>query len=201
MKSRRTPAAPQKPDVFPEGQVLSGCDATHLLSLGRKLEQYRFIGCELSGADLSGVCFEDCLFERCNLASVRLRGAALRNVAFNDCKLLGVAFSECEGLFFSAHFDECQLRYASFVGAQLAGTRFAHCDLTEADFTDADLRKVTFAECELSRAVFHHTRLLGADFTTATGFALDPETNPLKGARFSVAGLRGLLGKYGLVVE
>ena len=201
MKPRRKPAALRKPDYFPAEQVLTGYDAARLLALGPDFEQYRLVHCDLSGASLTGLRFEDCLFEFCNLTTVKLSGTALQNVAFTDCKLLGVPFGACQDMLFGVHFDNCQLRYASFGGKRLAGTRFAHCTLDEADFTNADLSNAVFAHCDLARTVFHNTQLAGADFTTATGFSLDPEANTLAGARFALAGLPGLLDKYGLVIE
>ncbi|MGI4738594.1 MAG: pentapeptide repeat-containing protein [Janthinobacterium lividum] len=201
MKPRRKPMALRPPTNFPAKNVHTGLDATRLLALGRDLEQHHFINCDLSEASLAGLRFEDCRFERCNLTTAKLGGAALQNVAFADCKLLGVAFGACQDLLFSVHFDYCQLRYASFSGKKLAGTRFAHCVLAETDFTNADLSGATFAECDLTGTIFHDTRLVGTDFTTATGFSLDPEANVLTGARFALAGLPGLLDKYGLVIE
>lgn len=53
----------------------------------------------------------------------------------------------------------------------------------------------------LRGTVFHHTRLGGADLTTATSFAIDPESNSLRGARFTLGGLPGLVVKYGVVIE
>ena len=201
MKPRRQPAALRKPAHFPAENVLTGYDAARLLARGREFEQHHFINCELADANLAGLRFEDCLFEQCNLSNARLGGAALQNVAFADCKLLGVAFAACQDMLFGVHFDHCQLRYASFAGKRLAGTRFAHCRLPEADFTNADLSGAAFAACDLAGTVFHHTRLVGTDFTTATGFSLDPEANTLTGARFALAGLPGLLAKYGVVIE
>lgn len=201
MKARRKPAALRKPDHFPADQVLTGLNANRLLALGREFEQFRFVNCDLSEANLAGLRFEDCLFERCNLSTAKLGGTALQNVAFNDCKLLGVQFSACQDMLFGVHFDLCQLRYASFGGKKMAGTRFVQCTLDEADFTNADLSEASFQGCDLTRTSFHNTQLIGADFTTATGFSLDPESNNLTGARFALSGLPGLLDKYGIVVE
>jgi uncharacterized protein YjbI with pentapeptide repeats len=201
MKPRRKPATLRKPDYFPAEHVLTGLEAPRLLALGREFEQFRFVNCELSEASLAGLRFEDCLFERCNLTTAKLDGTALQNVAFADCKLLGVAFSACQDMLFGVHFDDCQLRYASFGGKKLAGTRFGHCSLAEADFTNADLTGAVFASCDLTGTIFHDTQLAGADLTTATGFSLDPEANNLRGARFALAGLPGLLDKYGLLIE
>jgi uncharacterized protein YjbI with pentapeptide repeats len=201
MKPRRKPVARHKPDNFPALNVLTGLNAPRLLALGRDFEQFRFINCELSEASLAGLRFEDCLFERCNLTTTKLGGTALQNVAFADCKLLGVAFSACQDMLFGVHFDDCQLRYASFGGKKLTHTRFSHCSLAEADFTNADLTGAVFASCDLTSTIFHDTQLAGADFTTTVGLSLDPEANHLRGARFALAALPGLLDKYGLVIE
>ena len=200
MKPRRKPAAARKPDRFPEDNVVEGWDARHLVGHA-EFDAYHFVSCDFGGTDLSGLRFADCLFERCNLATARLAGTALQNVAFADCKLLGLQFTACRDMLFGVHFDQCQLRYASFAGRVLPGTRFVGCNLEEADFADADLTEAVFASCALAGAVFQNTRLLGADFTTATGFVIDPETNPLAGARFTLEGLLGVVAKFGLVVE
>jgi uncharacterized protein YjbI with pentapeptide repeats len=201
MKPRRKPAALRKPDYFPTENVLASISGPRLLALGHEFEQFHFVGCDLSETDLSGLRFEDCLFERCNLTNARLGGTALQNVAFADCKLLGLNFGACQDMLFGVHFDLCQLRYSSFAGKKLAGMRFGQCNLTEVDFTNADLSGAAFAGCDLTQAVFHDTQLVGTDFTTATHFSLDPEANNLTGARFALAGLPGLLDKYGLMVE
>jgi uncharacterized protein YjbI with pentapeptide repeats len=82
----------------------------------------------------------------------------------------------------------------------MLATRFVRCNLDEADFADADLSAAIFQDCSLVGAVFQKTQLAGADFTTATGFVIDPETNPLLGARFTLHGLLGVVAKFGLIV-
>ena len=194
-------STPHKPDYFPSENVLTGYTAPQLLALGREFEQYRFVGCDLTEANLANLRFEDCLFERCNLSSARLQNTGLQNVAFADCKLLGASFAACQDMLLALHFDHCQLRYASFAGKRLTGTRFAACSLAEADFTNADLSRAVFADCDLTNTIFHQTQLAEADFTSATGFSIDPEANTLTGARFALTGLPRLLEKYGLVIE
>ncbi|WP_051718579.1 pentapeptide repeat-containing protein [Hymenobacter sp. IS2118] len=201
MKPRRKPlSTARKPDYFPENQVVTGWEARHLAGQP-EFEEYHFINCDFTGADLSHKRFADCRFERCNLAGVRLAGTALQNVAFAECKLLGLQFTACRDMLFGVHFDHCQLRYASFAGRHMPATRFVHCALDEADFADANLSESVFEACSLAGAVFQKTQLAGADFTTATGFTIDPESNPLRTARFSLPGLLGVVAKYGLVVE
>jgi uncharacterized protein YjbI with pentapeptide repeats len=198
--ARRKPAALRKPDRFPDDNVAVGWDARHLLG-HTEFDEFRFVNCDFSGADFSRLRFSECLFEHCNLATVRLAGTALQNVAFDHCKLLGLQFTACRDMLFGVHFDQCQLRYASFAGRILPGTRFVGCGLEEVDFADADLTSAVFQDCALAGAVFQNTKLAGADFTSATGFIIDPEANPLVGAKFTLQGLVGVVAKFGLVVE
>ncbi|UOR05111.1 pentapeptide repeat-containing protein [Hymenobacter aerilatus] len=164
-------------------------------------EQCLFVDCNFAEADLRHKRFIDCRFERCNFTLATLNGVGLQGVAFAECKLTGVQFATCQDMLFRVDFEQCQLHYASFAGKKMRGTSFRHCSCTEADFTQADLSNAAFAHTALSRTVFHHTQLNGADFTTATDFIIDPEHNPLRGARFTVAGLVGLVAKYDLVIE
>jgi uncharacterized protein YjbI with pentapeptide repeats len=200
MKPRRKPAPLRKPTHFPEENIAERWDTRHLLG-HTEFDEYHFINCEFGEADLSRLRFTDCRFERCNLSAAKLAGTALQNVAFDECKLLGLQFTACRDMLFGVHFDHCQLRYASFAGRAMPGTRFVGCQLEDADFADADLTETVFEECALAGAVFQNTRLSGADFRTATGFIIDPETSPLKGAKFTLHGLLGVVAKWELVVE
>ena len=201
MPPRRKPAsALRKPTYFPDGNVAERWDARHLLG-HTEFDEFRFVGCDFGGADLRRLRFTDCRFEHCNLTTAQLAGTAFQNVAFDDCKLMGLQFGACRDMLFGVHFDQCQLRYASFAGRAMPGTRFVGCQLEDADFADADLTNAAFEECALSGAVFQNTKLAGADFRTATGFIIDPERNPLVGAHFTLTGLLGVVARYNLVVE
>jgi uncharacterized protein YjbI with pentapeptide repeats len=201
VKTRRKTSLPRKPDHFPAENVFERWDAAQLLRHGREFEQCRFISADFAGANLGNLVFIDCLFERCNMSSATLGGTSLQNVAFDACKLSGVQFTACRDMLFGVHFDQCQMPYTSFYGRKMPQTRFQGCALTDADFGSADLTEAVFQDCSLVGAMFERTLLNGADFTTATGFAIDPETNPLRKARFTLAGLPGLVGKYGVVIE
>lgn len=199
MKARRTTAVARRPTVFPIENVFERWTAAEIAPQ-QELEQCRFVACDFSGADLTNKRFIDCLFERCNLSLATLAGTGLQHVTFSECKLSGVQFSACRDLLFEVNFAHCQLPYASFHGKRMRGTHFAHCVLTEVDFGYADLTEAIFQECNLTGALFERTQLTAADFTTAAGFLIDPETNPIKKARFSLAGLPGLLNKYDIKV-
>lgn len=78
---------------------------------------------------------------------------------------------------------------------------FEACDLQDASFVDTQLQQAVFTHCNLSGASFLHTHLEGADLASSVGMVLEPENNFLRGAKFSVYSLPGLLSRYGLVVE
>ncbi|WP_425542813.1 pentapeptide repeat-containing protein [Algoriphagus jejuensis] len=70
----------------------------------------------------------------------------------------------------------------------------------ETDFSQADLSGSNFSGSELSGTVFDQTNLEKADFREAVNYRIDPERNKIKGARFDLEGLPGLLGKWGIRV-
>jgi uncharacterized protein YjbI with pentapeptide repeats len=69
------------------------------------------------------------------------------------------------------------------------------------DFTESDLTHSVFDNCDLTRAAFEHTILEKADFRTSFNYSLDLEMNRVKKARFSQAGVIGLLGKYDIDIS
>jgi uncharacterized protein YjbI with pentapeptide repeats len=193
-------SASRKPNSFPAENVFERWTSEQMRSY-QEVEQCRFVNCDFSNADFSNKKFIDCLFERCNLSLVALSGAGMQNVAFQDCKLAGVQFTACRDMLFEVHFEGCQLSYTSFYGKRMPSTSFVRCALTDTDFTSADLSSAVFQECTLNGAIFSATQLNGADFRTATGFIIDPDSNPLKKAKFRLEGLPGLVTKYGVIIE
>lgn len=168
---------------------------------GGECYECTFVGCDFTESDLDGVAFVDCTFEGCNLSMVDLDGTRLQSVTFENCKLMGVDFSKCSDFALAVGFEDCLLNYASFWRMKLAETRFERCSLQEVNFVETDLRGAELSECDLRGATFERTVLEEADLRGAYGFAIDPEMNRVKGARFSRGALEGLLYRYGLEVE
>ncbi len=167
----------------------------------QEYDQCRFISCNFAEADLSEVKFIECQFEQCDLSMARLNRTALQQVEFLQCKLMGLRFDHCNDFLLAFSFRTCKLNYASFFQIKMPETRFEDCQLAEVDFAEADLFGAVFSDCDLRGATFDRTVLEKADLRTAVHYALDPENNRIKGARFSVQGLPGLLGKYGIEVD
>lgn len=164
-------------------------------------EQCTFIHCNFNSADLSGVRMIDCRFDGCDLSLAKLKNSSLQEVKFVNCKLLGVLFSDCRKFMLDLDFDRCILKLSLFAGLKLKNTRFINCDLQEADFSEADLSGAKFDGSDLLQTIFFHTNLETADFRSAFNYSINPETNRLRKARFSIPGVTGLLDTYGILIE
>lgn len=157
--------------------------------------------CDFGDSDLKEVRFIDCVFLECNLSTARLHNTALQDIQFNHCKLLGIHFEECKSFGFAVKFKHCQLDHSTFYQVSLAKAAFSNCRLHEVDFTESNLSEAIFQDCDFLGATFENTILEKADLRSSFNFTLDPEANRLKGAKFSLPGVVGLLTKYGIAIE
>lgn len=160
-----------------------------------------FVDCNFAECTLAGSIFVECEFRNCNLTMANVNDTSLKDVQFHSCKLLGVKFSECSTFLLEFEFDNCQLNLCSFYQLKLRGQRFRNCSMHEVDFVESDLAESIFHDCDLSGAVFDNTVLEKADFRTATHYSIDPETNHIAKAKFSLEGLPGLLQRYDLKID
>jgi fluoroquinolone resistance protein len=131
----------------------------------------------------------------------KLTKTAFKDIKFKTCKLLGLHFSDCSDFLFSVDFDDCILRLSSFYRLKLKKTKFKNSNLQEVDFVEADLANAVFENCDLSGATFEDTILEKADFRSSRNYSINPEVNRIKKARFSIAGVSGLLDKYDIIIE
>jgi uncharacterized protein YjbI with pentapeptide repeats len=69
------------------------------------------------------------------------------------------------------------------------------------DFSEADLTASDFDGSNLQLALFEKTNLEKVNFSTANYFQIDPSTNKVKKAKFSLVGLPGLLSKFDLEIK
>jgi len=187
--------------VFQESEEFKSMDFSEDNLHTGDYEDCVFSGCTFTNCYLNGSNFGDCEFVDCDLSMVNLTGVTLRGIRFTRCKMLGVKFESCNGLLFSVRFEQCQLDFSTFHMLPLANTGFIECRLLEVDFTEADLKGAMFHQSDLSGAVFLHSNLEKSDFRTAVHYAIDPELNRMKKARFSQEGVGGLLGKYDLELD
>ncbi|HIW97615.1 MAG TPA: pentapeptide repeat-containing protein [Candidatus Tidjanibacter gallistercoris] len=170
-----------------EGTVCDGCT---------------FDRCTVAGRHLNGIVLLDCRFDGCDFSLSSLAGTVTDGVAFSGCKMTGVAFGERSGTCrLSASFAECILDNALFQYLEAPRSMFRHCRMRGTVFDRCMMKETLFEMCDMHEASFSDCDLTGTDFLTSDGFTLDPETNRLRGARFAVASLPGLLAKYRIKTE
>lgn len=164
-------------------------------------QQCVFSNCDFSNVDFSGSKFIECEFNGCGLSLVMVAGTTLNDVRFTNCKMLGWRFDQCNPFTLSFSFDHCVLNDSSFFKVKMKKTVLRNSQLHHVDFGESDLSEVILDHCDLKGAMFESTNLQKADLRTATNFSIDPEVNQVRKAKFSEAGLRGLLDKYDIVVN
>jgi fluoroquinolone resistance protein len=135
------------------------------------------------------------------MSLAKLAKTSLKDARFKDCKLVGLPFENCSDFLFSVTFYGCNLNLSTFFKKSLKKTRFVNCTLGETDFTKSNLSNAVFDQCDLTRAIFIHTNLEKADFRSSFNYSIDPGMNRMIKAKFSLAGVVGLLDKYDIEVE
>ena len=161
----------------------------------------RFDGCDFSSADLSDCRFMDCTFTDCDFSNAQLTDTAFQDVVFKNCKLQGLVFADCNGFGFNVAYHSCQLNYSVFHRMKLQGIQITDSQLHSVDFSETDLGRASILRCDLRDATFEHTNLEKADLRGCRNYIINPGINRLKGARFSLPDVVGLLSVYGVKIE
>ncbi|MEP5340658.1 MAG: pentapeptide repeat-containing protein [Algibacter sp.] len=164
-------------------------------------EYCTFLNCNFSEGFLSEIRFLECEFIECNLSTANITSTSFQDVKFQACKMLGLHFENSNPFGFSIYIENCQLNHASFYQVVLKNTRLINSKLQDVDFTEADLSGCLFDDCDFENATFENTNLEKSDFRKAIHYEIHPEKNRVKGAKFSLEGVVGLLSKYQVHIE
>lgn len=156
-------------------------------------ENCSFKNCHFAQGDFSNISFIDCEFIDCDLSNARVTNTAFKTVKFEQSKLIGIHFEDCNTFLLDLCFTDCTLNISSFYQLNLKKSVFTNCSLHEVDFTETNLAEANFTNCDFIAAIFENTNLEKADFRTSTNYAIRPDMNRVKGAHFSADGLAGLL--------
>ncbi len=160
-----------------------------------------FEHCYFNGADLSGFRFIETEFIECDLSNTKLEKTAFQEVIFANCKMLGLHFEACHDFAFGVRFEKCVLNHASFFQMKLNRTSFIESQLRGVDFTEADLKGIALTGCDLLDATFENTNLEKTDLRNAFNYSIDPELNRIRGAKFTIPEVTGLLTKYQIQID
>jgi uncharacterized protein YjbI with pentapeptide repeats len=164
-------------------------------------EACSFENCSLREIDLSTFKFMECTFTNCDLSNATITNTMFQDVDFNQCKLLGLLFTDSNPFGFGVRFHQCILSEASFYELNLTQCSFTECTLHHTDFAQVKAQGISFYQSDLKGAIFENSQLQKADFRKAIHYSIDPNTNQLKGARFSLPEVIHLLSQYQLRIE
>ena len=164
-------------------------------------ESCSFIACDFTDTNLSNFRFTDCEFSDCNLSLIKINGTSFQNIIFNKCKILGLHFEDCNPFGLSFQFNNSILNHSSFYKVKTKGTVFSNSQLHSVDFADSDFSACIFDNCDLLDATFDNTILEKTDFRTSYNYSINPLTNRIKKAKFSLNNIAGLLQYFDIEIE
>ena len=187
------PEAFDQRDIYSE-ETFTGLDLLGPEPRGRRFDACRFVECRITGTAFRTCAFTECVFEGCDLSNWNVEGLRMVEVSFNRCKLIGVAPGGLKpDPMTSFRFEECVLDYCNLARLKLPKLKMTRCSAREANFERAALSRADLRGTDFSGAIFDQTNLSGADLREARGYAIDPRTNTLKGARLSLPEALNLL--------
>jgi uncharacterized protein YjbI with pentapeptide repeats len=132
---------------------------------------------------------------------IKLDGVRLQNVVFSECKILGVNFSQADNFMMKLSFKQCFIKNSYFIDAKLPKTNFIECEIIDSEFTSVDLTASDFSESKFNQTIFSKCNLSDCDFRTAKSYSIDPTTNEVTGAKFSMPQVLGLLDYFDILIE
>lgn len=166
-----------------------------------EFENCTFESCHFVKANLTAVAFMDCKFQNCDFVVPTLVNTGIKTSDFFGCKFMGVDFSDCSNFFFSPNFQDSMINSCNFEGNKMPKTEFFSCKIRETSFAYCDLSESRFDNSEFQGTTFQDCQLQKADFTDAIGYTINPFTNKLKGARFSLPEAQSFLYFLDIEVE
>ncbi len=159
------------------------------------------VKCRLSGVDLTAADFADCVFEHCEMSLPKLINTGLHGVKFVDCKLVGADFTKISQQFFDVSFSNCLVEMCNFSALKMKKMSFVRCVLRETRFVESQLSEANFEGSDLDGAVFHGCHLEKANFYQAKNYSIDPRTNNIQGAIFSLPEAISLIEGLGVKLK
>lgn len=171
----------------------------------KSLEGHIFTSCSFNSCDFSETLLRNawfcaCTFTNCNFSLSKLEGCRFQDIRFIDCKIVGGEFFKCEKTFFSPSFKRCLLQYCNFSDLNMKKVSFSESKLNECHFTNTILNGADFSKVDLSGTIFHNCDLSMSDFSSSIRYDIDPRTNKIKKAKFSLPEAAGLLRGFDVTI-
>ena len=159
-----------------------------------------FINCSFVETLFRACRFNNCTFLHCDLSLVRVPGCLFSATRFEDCKVIGVDWTQADWaaarIGDPIGFWRCVISHSTLIGLSLRRLQIVDCTAVNVDFREADLSQADFGATDLSESLFSDTNLTEADLSRARNYTIAPGRNVLTEARFSLPEAMALL--YGL---
>ena len=159
-----------------------------------------FTTCKFEKTNLTDTDFEDCTFKNCELTICNLNATTLSDCTFEDCRLMGLDFSSINSLCFSPTFTSTMLDSCIFFKNRLKKINFTECTLRNCDFSSCSLIEMSFTQTRFQNTSFNENDMNKSDFTTASGYEINPYNNKVKGAYFSMPEVVSFLHFLGIKI-
>jgi fluoroquinolone resistance protein len=185
-------------------QTFQGARLEQTVVAGSEFHDCAFVRCSFAGATLRNCRFVRCTFQDCDLGLAQVPGSVFSDARFEDCKVIGVNWTEADWpavrLGKPPAFLRCALNHSTFIGLNLHGIRMENCAAVDVDFREADLSGADFGGTDLANSLFAQTNLTETDLSRARNYAIAPAQNTLKGAKFSLPEAMSLLYNLDIVL-
>lgn len=180
-------------------------DCQHHEIQNSRFENCSFINCILDNSQIKKCTFLECDFKSCSINLVKLTGSSFMDTEFKDCKMQGINWTEITFpyviLTSPVFFNTCDISYSSFYELKLPGISILECKAHDADFRSADLSNSDLSGTDFQNAEFNHTNLKDADFRSSVNYRLDPTSNNIINARFSLPEVISLLAAFKIKID
>ena len=183
-----------------DGQSFQEIPANQFIVRGKNFYDCNFRNCDLSETDFSEATFEDCRFVECNFSMCRFTRTSFRTVEFKGCKFSANSFSACNPFSLEMTFSDCLLRGANFSDLKLRKCGMRNCMIVESDFLRTDLSEADLSGSCLKNTHFQDCNLSGANFCGASEYAINPLTNRIAKAKFSLPEAISLLQAFDIII-
>ena len=162
--------------------------------------QCRFDGCQFLRTTFRQCRFEECVFEKCDLSLLKLPESSFIGVRFVTSKMLGIDWTQATTPLTLA-FQGSNISHSTFVWLSVQRMEMVECVAREVDFTGTNLTRANLAKTDFLGSRFVDTNLSYADFSKAANYAIDPRTNRLKKAVFTLPEAVSLLSAFDIVLK
>jgi len=99
------------------------------------------------------------------------------------------------------HFEKQNYYQVALTKGEYDNCTFVNCVFSDSDLSNVSFTECEFQDCDFKAAIFERTIVEKTDFRTSYNYAIDPENNKIKKAKFSMPEVLGLLSKYNIEVK